>query len=51
MLRLIEGIIAVIFLFWLVGFILRLFGGLIHIALVVILILVVVRVVQGRNTA
>ena len=51
MLRIIEAIIAVVFIFWLIGLFLKLFGFLIHIALVVIVILVIVRVVQGRKTA
>jgi hypothetical protein len=51
MLRLLEGIIVVLFLFWLIGLFFHLLGVLIHLTLVVILVLVIVRVIQGGKAA
>ncbi len=43
-------IILILFILWFLGFITSYtFGGLIHILLVIALIIVVVRLVQGRN--
>jgi hypothetical protein len=42
-------IIVVLFVFWLLGFALRIGGGLIHLVLVVALILIVVNLIRGRG--
>jgi hypothetical protein len=42
-------IIAAIVLLWFLGFIGHVLGGLIHILLVVALVLVIVRLIQGRK--
>ena len=46
---LLWGIIGILFLFWLVGFLMHIGGGLIHILLVAALILFVYKLVTGRN--
>ena len=43
------AIIVVLFAFWLLGFILRIGGGLIHLVLVVALILIVINLIRGRG--
>jgi len=42
-------IIVILFAFWLVGFLLHVGGGLIHLILLVVLILVVVNLLTGRG--
>lgn len=49
MVGLIWTIIVILFVFWLVGFLLHFGGGLIHIALLVVLILVIVNLLTGRG--
>lgn len=46
---LLEILIIVILILWLAGWNLHLGGSFIHLLLIVILILVVVRLLQGRN--
>ena len=43
------AIIVVLFAFWLLGFILHIGGGLIHLVLVVALILIVINLIRGRG--
>lgn len=42
-------IIVILFAFWLVGFLLHVGGGLIHIVLLIVLVLVVYNVLTGRG--
>lgn len=49
MLRVLEIAIAVLIAFWALGLVFRLLGALIHIALVVAIILIIVRVIQGAS--
>ncbi|UTR13918.1 lmo0937 family membrane protein [Salipaludibacillus sp. LMS25] len=42
-------IISILILFWLVGLVLDLVGGLIHIILVIALIVLIVRMIRGRG--
>lgn len=42
-------IIVILFVFWLLGFLLHFGGGLIHLILLVVLILVVVNLLTGRG--
>lgn len=42
-------IVAVLVLLWLLGLVLRAFGGLIHILIIVALIIVIYRLVTGRR--
>ena len=45
----IWGIIVVLFVLWLLGFAMHIGGGLIHIALVVVVILIVYNLLTGRR--
>ena len=49
MLRTLEVVIAVLIAFWIVGVVTRILGGLIHIALVLGVVLLVIRLMQGAN--
>ena len=49
MVGLIYGIISVLVIFWVIGLVLHIGGGLIHIALVVALALLVLNIVTGRG--
>jgi len=46
---LLWGIISILFILWLLGFLLHVGGGLIHIVLVVAVILIVVNFLTGRT--
>ena len=46
---LLWGIIVVLFVLWLLGFVVHFGGGLIHLLLVIAIILVVVNLVMGRG--
>ena len=46
---LLWGIICVLFAFWVLGLLLHIGGGLIHLALVVVVILVIVNILTGRG--
>jgi hypothetical protein len=46
---LLETIIVILVVLWLLGFSLGVAGGLIHILLVIAVIVVLVRIIQGRN--
>ncbi len=46
---LLWGIICVVFAFWVLGLLFHIGGGLIHIALVVVVILVIVNILTGRG--
>jgi len=46
---LVWAIIVILFVFWLLGFALHFGGGLIHLVLVVVLILVVYNLLTGRG--
>jgi Family of unknown function (DUF5670) len=46
---LLWGIIAVLFVLWLLGFALHFGGGLIHIVLVIAVVLIVVNLLTGRG--
>ena len=46
---LLYAIISILFIFWLIGFLMHIGGGLIHILLVAALILFIFRLVTGRN--
>jgi hypothetical protein len=46
---LIWAIIVVLFVFWLLGFLLHIGGGLIHIILIVVLVLIVFNWLTGRG--
>ncbi len=43
-----RTIIIVLLVLWLLGFLLRAFGGLIHLLLIVVLVIVIYRLVTGR---
>jgi hypothetical protein len=43
------AIISVLFVLWLLGFLLHLGGGLIHLILVVVVVLVVINLLTGRG--
>ncbi len=43
------GIISILFVIWLLGFLLHFGGGLIHLVLVVCVILLVINLVTGRG--
>jgi hypothetical protein len=43
-----RTIIIVLLVLWLLGFVLRAFGGLIHLLLIVVLVIVIYRLVTGR---
>jgi hypothetical protein len=49
MVGLLWAIIVILFVFWLIGFVLHLGGGLIHLILLIVLILVIVNLVTGRG--
>lgn len=49
MVGLLWTIIVILFAIWLVGFLLHFGGGLIHLILLIVLILVVVNLVTGRG--
>ncbi|VVB94099.1 Uncharacterised protein [uncultured archaeon] len=42
-------IVVILVILWLLGFSLNLFGGLIHILLVAAIIVILVRIIQGRR--
>ncbi|MGJ3649031.1 lmo0937 family membrane protein [Sphingomonas sp. GlSt437] len=44
-----ETIIVVLILLWLLGFSFHIAGGLIHILLVIAVIVVLIRIIQGRR--
>lgn len=46
---LLWAIIVILFVFWLVGLSFHLFGGLIHIVLVIALVLLVINLLTGRG--
>ena len=43
------AIVAVLILLWLLGLVLRAFGGLIHILIIVALVIVIYRLLTGRR--
>ena len=47
--QLLWGIIVVLFVLWLLGFLLHFGGGLIHLLLVIAVIMIVVNMVTGRG--
>lgn len=49
MANLIWTIISILFVFWLLGFLLHFGGGLIHLILLVVLILVIFNLITGRG--
>ena len=49
MIGLLWTIIVVLFVLWLIGFMLHVGGGLIHILLLVVLILIVYNLITGRG--
>jgi len=49
MIGLLWTIIVVLFFLWLIGFVLHVGGGLIHILLLVVLILIVYNLITGRG--
>jgi hypothetical protein len=51
MANLIWTIVVVLFAFWLLGFLLHFGGGLIHIILLVVLVLVIYNLLTGRGAA
>jgi len=42
-------IVVILLLLWFLGFLLKLFGGLIHVLLIVALVIVIYRLVTGRR--
>jgi hypothetical protein len=46
---LLETIVVILVILWLLGYSLHLAGGLIHILLVVAIIVVLIRIIQGRK--
>ena len=46
---LLETIVVILVILWLLGYSLNLVGGLIHILLVIAVIVVLVRIIQGRK--
>jgi hypothetical protein len=42
-------IVVVLLALWLLGFILRAFGGLIHLLLIVVLVIIIYRLITGRR--
>jgi hypothetical protein len=46
---LLELLIVIVLVFWLAGAVIYPVGGLIHLLLVVVLVLIVIRVLQGRS--
>ncbi len=51
MINIIWTLIGLLFLFWILGFIAHVGGGLIHILLVIAVILVIFNLITGRRTA
>jgi Family of unknown function (DUF5670) len=49
MANLLWGIITILFVLWLLGFLLHFGGGLIHLVLVVVVVLLVVNILTGRG--
>lgn len=49
MVGILWAIVAILFAFWLLGFLLHVGGGLIHIVLVVAVVLIVVNFLTGRR--
>lgn len=43
------GIATVLFILWIIGLLLKIGGGLIHLLLVVAIIVILVRVIQGKK--
>jgi hypothetical protein len=46
---LLETIVVILVILWILGYSLHLVGGLIHILLVVAIIVVLIRIIQGRK--
>ncbi|MBV8298974.1 MAG: lmo0937 family membrane protein [Candidatus Eremiobacteraeota bacterium] len=46
---LIWGIIVILFIFWLLGFLLHFGGGLIHLLIVIAIVLLVFNIITGRG--
>jgi hypothetical protein len=46
---LLETIVVILVILWLLGFALNIAGGLIHILLVIAVIVILVRIIQGRK--
>jgi hypothetical protein len=46
---LLWGIISILFILWLLGFLLHFGGGLIHLVLVICVVLIVVNLLTGRG--
>jgi hypothetical protein len=46
---LLETIVVILVILWLLGYSLNLAGGLIHILLVIAIIVILVRIIQGRK--
>jgi hypothetical protein len=46
---LLETIVVILVILWLLGFALNVAGGLIHILLVIAVIVILVRIIQGRK--
>jgi hypothetical protein len=46
---LLETIVVILVILWLLGYSLHLAGGLIHILLVIAIIVILVRIIQGRK--
>ena len=46
---LLETLVVILVILWILGYSLNLAGGLIHILLVIAVIVVLVRIIQGRN--
>lgn len=46
---LLETIIVILIIFWLLGFALNIAGSLIHILLVIAIIVILIRIIQGRK--
>ncbi|MEA2650940.1 MAG: hypothetical protein QOI85_661 [Chloroflexota bacterium] len=44
-----RTILIVLLVLWFLGFVLRAFGGLIHLLLIVVLVIVIYRLVTGRR--
>lgn len=45
------AVVVVLFIFWLIGFMLRIGGGLIHLVLVVAVVVLVVNLLTGRGAS
>jgi len=46
---LLWGIIVILFILWLLGFLMHFGGGLIHLVLVVVVVLIVINLLTGRG--